>query len=65
MAKSPDEAVNNLLALLDQFQVPGGCDYCNAYSTVPEQKPGSKTIQVFVHHDDDCSVYNQHKGDAK
>ena len=53
-AKNMGEAMTNLSALLDQFQIPGGCDECDAYQTVPEQEPGSKVLHIFVHHDDDC-----------
>jgi len=53
-AKNPNEALRNFNALLDQFQIPGGCDQCDAYQIVPEQEEGSNVIHVIVHHDNDC-----------
>jgi hypothetical protein len=53
-ADNTNEALHNLSALLDQFQIPGGCEECDAYQTVPEQDPNSNIMHVNVVHDDDC-----------
>ena len=54
-AGTTNEALHNFSALLDQFQIPGGCDECDAYQVVHEQDPGSNIMHVTVSHDDDCA----------
>ena len=55
-ADNADEALDNFSALLDQVQIPGGCEECDAYQTVPEQDPNSNIMHVNVVHDDDCPL---------
>ena len=62
-AENAGEAMTNFSALLDQFQIPGGCDECDAYQIVPEQEPSSNICHIVVHHDDDCPRL-QRMGDA-
>lgn len=40
------------LGALDGKQIPGGCDYCDAYQTVTPVVSG--VWNITVHHDDDC-----------
>jgi hypothetical protein len=53
-AENTNEAFHNLSALLDQVQILGGCEECDAYQTVSEQDPNSNIMHVNVFHDDDC-----------
>jgi hypothetical protein len=57
--------VNNANALLRLLKeqigksTPGGCDRCNAYSTLEEPSPG--IWSMGVHHDDWCPIFRAMK----
>jgi hypothetical protein len=42
----------NVLGPLDGAQIPGGCDWCNAYQTVRAETAGF--WHITTHHDDWC-----------
>jgi len=47
----------NILALMTEGEIPGGCDDCNAYQKVVQE--GHNLFKITVFHDDTCPFLNK------
>ena len=54
-----EDNLTNALGSLDGEQIPGGCEYCNAFQVVKPIKNGIWDIEVF--HDKDCPTLRAHR----
>ena len=51
---------SNILDLLNDGEIPGGCDDCNAYQKVVQLE--DKLFKLTVFHDDTCPFLNKSGG---
>lgn len=47
-----------IITALSGKQIPGGCEFCDAYQTAACDEPGM--YRVTVHHDDWCPLLRRH-----
>lgn len=56
MTRPHQDAIRDVLGPVDGAQIPGGCEFCEAYQTA---EPAAAGVWVLtVHHDDGCPVLN-------
>jgi hypothetical protein len=60
---SPGSRIAEMIAPFIGKQIPGGCDYCDAYQTI-EPIPGFEDTGAWlnhIHHDDTCPWWIRHQ----
>jgi hypothetical protein len=55
--------LTNLFGPLDGAEIPGGCDYCDAFQTVEAVQAG--VWGITVHHDNWCPILKKATKGAK
>ena len=56
-----NDRLTKMLAPLVGMEIPGGCDHCDAYQTVDEDRELPGVWHMRVHHDDWCPFLREYE----